>query len=77
MELHGLHAQLHDRVPGALWGVDRVHVGLYAGGRRLMHTLLLGHRGNRQFGGTLSFCMPQGSNLDHVVLLLYRNVFII
>ena len=29
MELHRLHAQLHDRLPRPLWGVDRVDVGLH------------------------------------------------
>ena len=32
MELHRLHAQLHDRLPRPLWGVDRVDVGLHVGG---------------------------------------------
>ena len=31
LELHRLHAQLHDRVPCPLWGVDRVDVGLHVG----------------------------------------------
>ena len=31
MELHRLHAQLHDRLPRPLWGVDRVDVGLHVG----------------------------------------------
>ena len=34
MELHRLHAQLHDRLPGLVRGVDRVHVGLYVGGQQ-------------------------------------------
>lgn len=55
MELHGLHAQLYDCVPGALWGVDRVHVGLHVGGGRVLYSLLLGHCGHRQFGGMYHF----------------------
>ena len=29
LELHRLHAQLHDCLPRPLWGVDRVDVGLH------------------------------------------------
>lgn len=43
MELYGLHALVHDRVPGAVRGMDRVHVGLHVSGRRVMHSVLLGN----------------------------------
>ena len=47
MELHRLHAQLHDRLPRPLRGVDRVHVGLHVRRRARLRALLFGHR----FGG--------------------------
>ena len=51
LELYGLYALVHDRVPGVVRRVDRVHVGLYAGRRRLMHPLFPGHCGDRKLGG--------------------------
>lgn len=49
VELHRLHALIHDCVPGAVRRVDRIHVGLHAGGRRVLHSVLLGHRSDRKF----------------------------
>lgn len=43
MEFHRLHALVHDRVSGAVRGMDRVYVGLHARGRRFLHTVLSGH----------------------------------
>ena len=42
MELHRLHAQLHDRLPRPLRGVDRVDVGLHLRERQGLHPLLHG-----------------------------------
>lgn len=49
MELHRLHALVYDCVPGTVWRVDRIHVGLYAGGRRVLYSVLFGHRSDRKF----------------------------
>ena len=43
VELHRLHAQLHDCVPGAVRGVDRVHVGLHVGGQQSLCAFLPCH----------------------------------
>ena len=48
VELHRLHALVHDRVPGAVWRVDRIHVGLHAGRRRVLYSVLFGHRSDRK-----------------------------
>ena len=51
VELHGFHAQLHDSVPRALRGVDRVDVGLYVGRLQSLRAFLPCHSGDRQPGG--------------------------
>ena len=51
VELHRLHAQLHDRVPRAVRGVDRVHVGLHVGRQQGLRTLLPRHCRHREPGG--------------------------
>ena len=43
VELHGLHAQLHDCLPCAVWRVDRVNVGLHLRQWQGLHPLLHGH----------------------------------
>ena len=48
MELHGLHAQFHDCVQSPLWGVDRIHVGLYVCGWAHLCTLFFGYRPRRK-----------------------------
>ena len=48
LELHRLHAQLHDRLPRAVRGVDRVHVGLHLRRRALLRPLLPRNRPRRE-----------------------------
>lgn len=47
MEFHRFHALLYDRIPSAVRRVDRIYVGLHAGRRRLLHTILLSYRRHR------------------------------
>lgn len=49
MEFHRFHAFVHDRVSSAVWWMDRVDVGLYAGRRCIMHSILFSNCCNRKF----------------------------
>lgn len=44
MELYRLYALVHDCISCIMWRMDRVYVGLHVCRRRVLHTLLLGHR---------------------------------
>ena len=48
LAFHRFHALVHDRLPGPLRRVDRVHVGLHVGRRFHLHPLLPGHRRHRK-----------------------------
>ena len=53
-QLIKINFQLYDRVPSAVRGVDRVHVGLYLCGGGRLHPLLHGHG----VGGELGYSQP-------------------
>lgn len=52
MELHRLHALVHDRFSSALWRMDREYVGLYVRWWRLLHSILPGYCSDRQLSRT-------------------------
>ena len=68
MELYGLYALVHDRVPSAVRRVDRVHVGLYAGRRRLLHPLFPGHCGDRKLCGKYERCQSLEPNVGYLLV---------
>ena len=75
LEFCRLHAQLHDRLPGLVRRVDRVHVGLHGRGVQGLRPVLPGHSRHRKSGRkyqTLIFC-NLGSLLDSLKMAKHEN----
>ena len=64
LELYRLHAQLHDRVPSPLRGVDRVHVGLHVGRLQGLRALLPSHRGHWELSCEFTSVVQSGKNTN-------------
>lgn len=52
LEFYRFHALVHDSVSGVVRWMDRIHVGLYAGRWRFVHSIFLGNGSHRKFGRT-------------------------
>lgn len=76
LALQRLLALVHDSVPGAVWRMDRIHVGLYAlWYTASVYSVLPLDNGDRQFGGESSFAPGKKKREKYTTLDMLSRPF--